>query len=149
MQERVMNLMKKGAISCGEETSIKEVAQILAVNSTRYCVVTNKEHEVLGIISARSILKAFGKDLDHTSAKEILLPHTYTISPNTPLSEAIRLMNRRKRETRARSRNTSRPMEGRERSTSRCNARMFCTRWRSCNETEWISCACPTPTTRR
>jgi predicted transcriptional regulator len=96
MQERVMNLMKKGVISCGEETSIKEVAQILAVNSTRYCVVTNKEHEVLGIISARSILKAFGKDLDDTSAKEILLPHTYTISPNMPLSEAIRLMDRRK-----------------------------------------------------
>ncbi|MFZ0931847.1 MAG: CBS domain-containing protein [Syntrophobacteraceae bacterium] len=91
-----MNLMKKGAISCGEETSIKEVAQILAVNSTRYCVVTNKEHEVLGIISARSILKAFGKDLDDTLAKEILLPHTYTISPNMPLSEAIRLMDRRK-----------------------------------------------------
>jgi len=96
MQDRVMNLMRKGAVSCGEETSIKKVAQILAVNSTRYCVVTNKEHEVLGIISARSILKAFGKDLDHTPAKEILLPHTYTISPNTPLSEAIRLMNRRK-----------------------------------------------------
>ncbi len=96
MQKKVMNLMKKGAISCGEETSIKEVAQILAVNSTRYCVVTNKEHEVLGIISARSILKAFGKDLDETLAKEILLPHTYTISPNMPLSEAIRLMDRRK-----------------------------------------------------
>ncbi len=96
MQKRVMNLMKKGAISCGEETSIREVAQILAVNSTRYCVVTNKEHEVIGIISARSILKAFGKDLDETLAKEILLPHTYTISPNMPLSEAIRLMDRRK-----------------------------------------------------
>ena len=96
MQQRVMNLMKKGAISCGEETSIKEVAQILAVNSTRYCVVTNREHEVLGIISARSILKAFGRDLDDTSAKEILLPHTYTISPNMPLSEAIQLMDGRK-----------------------------------------------------
>lgn len=91
-----MNFMRKGAISCGEETSIKDVAQILAVNSTRYCVVTNKEHEVLGIISARSILKAFGKDLDHTLVKEILLLHTYTISPNTPLSEAVRLMDRRK-----------------------------------------------------
>lgn len=96
MQKRVMNLMKRGAISCGEETSIREVAQILAVNSTRYCVVTNKDHEVLGIISARSILKAFGKDLDDTLAKDILLPHTYTISPNMPLSEAIRLMDRRK-----------------------------------------------------
>jgi len=96
MQRKVISLMRKGAISCGEETSIREVAQILAVNSSRYCVVTNKAHEVLGIISARSILKAFGKDLDHTAAKEILLPHTYTIGPNTPLSEAVQLMNRRK-----------------------------------------------------
>jgi signal-transduction protein with cAMP-binding, CBS, and nucleotidyltransferase domain len=96
MQGKVMNLMRKGAISCGEETSIREVAQILAVNSTRYCVVINKEREVLGVISARSILKAFGKDLDHTAAKDILLPHTYTISPNSPLSEAIQLMGRRK-----------------------------------------------------
>lgn len=99
MQEKaakVMNFMSKGAITCGEETTIREVAQILAVNSARYCVVTNKEHEVLGIISARSILKAFGKDLDQTTAKEILLPHTYTISPSSPLSEAIQLMDKRK-----------------------------------------------------
>jgi len=94
MYEKVMNLMKKGAISCGEEASIREVAQIMAVNSTRYCVVTNKDHEVLGIISARSILKAFGKDLDHTPAKEIAFRHCYTISPNTALTEAIQLMDK-------------------------------------------------------
>ena len=93
---KVMNLMTKGAITCGEETSIREVAQILAVNSARYCVVTNREHEVLGIISARSILKAFGKDLGNTAAKEILIPYTYTISPCTPLSDAIRLMDKHK-----------------------------------------------------
>jgi len=99
MQEktlRVMNLMSKGAISCGEDTNIREVAQILAVNSCRYCIVTNREHEVLGIISARSILKAFGRDLEKTTAKDILLRHTYTIGPNTPVTEAIRLMDRRK-----------------------------------------------------
>ncbi|HYA40423.1 MAG TPA: CBS domain-containing protein [Syntrophobacteraceae bacterium] len=91
-----MSLMRRGAISCGEETSIREVAQILAVNSSRYCVVTNKAHEVLGIVSARSLLKAFGQDLDNTPVKQILLRHTYTIGPNSPLSEAIQLMNRRK-----------------------------------------------------
>jgi len=96
MPGKVMSLMRRGAISCGEETSIREVAQILAVNSSRYCVVTNKAHEVLGIVSARSLLKAFGQDLDNTPVKQILLRHTYTIGPNSPLSEAIQLMNRRK-----------------------------------------------------
>jgi signal-transduction protein with cAMP-binding, CBS, and nucleotidyltransferase domain len=96
MNGTVLHLMSKGAITCGEETSIRQVAQVMAVNSTRYCVVINKAQEVLGIISARSILKAFGMDLDRTLAREILLPHTYTISPSTPLKEAIRLMDRRK-----------------------------------------------------
>jgi predicted transcriptional regulator len=96
MEERVMKLMRKGAITCGEEASVREVAQILAVNSTRYCVVINQKHEVLGIVSARSILDAFGRDLDRTRAKDILVPHTYTITPNTLLAEAVRLMDGKK-----------------------------------------------------
>lgn len=91
-----MRLMRKGAITCNDEASIREVAQIMVVNSTHYCVVINRNHEVLGIISARSILKAFGMDLDQTKAKDILLPYTFTITPNTPLKEAIGLMDRRK-----------------------------------------------------
>jgi predicted transcriptional regulator len=96
MEERVMRLMRKGTMTCGEDTSIKEVAQIMLVNSTHYCVVINHSHEVLGIISSRSILKAFGKDLGLTKAKDILIPYTFTITPSTPLKEAIRLMDKKK-----------------------------------------------------
>ncbi len=88
--------MRTGAITCGADASIREVAQILAVNSSHYCVVTNQSHEVLGIISARSILKAFHMDLDKTTAQDILLPHTFTITPNSTVKEAIRLMDGRK-----------------------------------------------------
>lgn len=96
MEDRVARLMRKGAITCGEEASIRQIAQIMAVNSARYCVVINHNHEVLGIISARSILKAFGRDLDKTMAGDILLPHTLTITANTPLKEAIHLMDKQK-----------------------------------------------------
>jgi CBS domain-containing protein len=96
MEERVMRLMRKGAITCGEETSVRDVAQIMVINSTHYCVVINQSHEVLGIISARSILKAFERDLDQTRAKDILVPYTFTITPTTPLKEAIDLMDKRK-----------------------------------------------------
>ena len=96
MEEIVRRLMRTGSITCSASDSVRKVAQILAVNSTHYCVVTNQSHEVLGIISARSILRAFGKDLDKTTAQDILLPHTFTITPNSTLREAIRLMDRRK-----------------------------------------------------
>jgi len=95
-EENVRRLMRTGAITCGASASIREVAQILAVNSSHYCVVTNQSHEVLGIISARSILKAFDRDLDKTTALDILLPHTFTVTPNSTLKEAIRLMDGRK-----------------------------------------------------
>jgi len=96
MEETVMHFMRRGAITCTEETSIREVAQIMVVNRIRYCVVVNSAHEVVGIISARSILKAFGKDLDKTRAKDILQPYTITIHPSSPLSEAIEIMCKKK-----------------------------------------------------
>ena len=96
MEETVLRLMKRGAITCSEEASVREVAQIMVVNRIRYCVVVNQKHEVLGIISARSILRAFGRDLDTTKAKDILLPYTITITPSSPLSAATELMTKKR-----------------------------------------------------
>ena len=87
-----MQRMRRGALTCSEDTTIREVAQIMVVNRARYCVVVNDLHEVSGIISARSILKAFGTDLDKTRARDILLPYTVTITPGSPLAEAIEVM---------------------------------------------------------
>jgi len=88
--------MRRGAITCGEDTSVREVSQIMVVNRVRYCVVVNDQHEVVGIISARSILKAFGKDLGQTKARDILLPYTITITPNSTMREAIGLMTKKR-----------------------------------------------------
>ena len=96
MEENVRRLMRSGAITCEASASIRDVAQIMVVNSSHYCVVTNQSHEVLGIISARSILRAFDRELDRTTAQDILLPHTFTITPNSTLKEAIRMMDGRK-----------------------------------------------------
>src|SRR5271157_4883061 len=64
VEETVMRLMKRGAITCSEEATVREVAQVMVVNRIGYCVVVNQKHEVVGIISPRSILKAFGMNLD-------------------------------------------------------------------------------------
>jgi len=92
MSETVSKLMRRGAVTCTEDKTIREVAQIMVVNRLRYCIVVSGRNDVRGIISARSILKAFGRNLDRTTAQDILLPYTITVTPATPLTQAIQLM---------------------------------------------------------
>ena len=96
MKEQVVNIMKRGAITCTEDTTIREVTQIMVFNRIRYCVVLGSGNDVKGVISSRSILKAFGKDLDKITAKDILLPYTITINPYHPLKDAIELMKKKR-----------------------------------------------------
>jgi len=96
MAELVKDLMRHGAVTCSLDTSVKEIAQIMVVNRIRYVVVTDDHGAVAGIISARSILKAYGKDLDKTLARDILLPYTVTTTPETPLADAVKLMQKRR-----------------------------------------------------
>ncbi len=92
MEEKVSLYMRRGAFTCTEDTTVREVAQIMVVNRIGYCVVLDQKHEVVGIISLRSILKGFGSDLDKTKAKDILISHTITVTPDTPLADAIAIM---------------------------------------------------------
>lgn len=83
-------------MTCNEDMNVRSVAQIMVVNRLRYCVVINKQCEVKGIISADSILRAYDKDIDTVSAKDILDPYSFTTTPDTLLSEAIALMTKKK-----------------------------------------------------
>src|SRR5208283_1707116 len=94
--ERVAQYMRRGAITCGEETSLRFVAQIMVVNRIRYCAVVNETHEVRGLISADNIINAFGRDFDQMTAKSILSRDTIvTVTLNTPIGEAVTLMAKR------------------------------------------------------
>ncbi|HXX56365.1 MAG TPA: CBS domain-containing protein [Thermodesulfovibrionales bacterium] len=97
MEEHVRQLMRRGAITCNEETSLRDIAQIMVVNQVRYCAVINSNHEVRGLVSADSIIDAFGRDLDLTRAKDILHSHSIvTATAGTPLREAITAMSKNK-----------------------------------------------------
>jgi predicted transcriptional regulator len=92
-EERVAQCIRRGAITCSEETSLIFVAQIMVVNRIRYCVVTNKNHEVLGLISADRMIDAFGDDFSRKKAKDIVPADTMvTVTSSVPLREAIGLM---------------------------------------------------------
>jgi predicted transcriptional regulator len=88
--------MRRGAITCSEETSLRFVAQIMVVNRIRYCAVIKENHEVVGLISADNMINAYGNDFDKTKAKEILCRDTMeTVTLATSLEEAVSLMARK------------------------------------------------------
>jgi len=92
-KERVAQIMRRGAITCSEETSLQFVAQIMVVNRIRYCAVVKRPHEVQGLISADNMINAFGKVFDQMTAKEILdRDAMLTVTLDTPISEAVALM---------------------------------------------------------
>jgi crotonyl-CoA carboxylase/reductase len=93
---RVRDLMHRGVITCGLETSIRDVAKMMDMNRIRCVVVTDDQGAVSGIVSLISILKAWGKDLDKITAEDILQPYTVTVSPDSSLEEAVRLLQRKR-----------------------------------------------------
>jgi len=98
-EKYVRQFMRRGAITCNEETSLRDIAQIMVVNQVRYCVVINKAHEVMGMISADSIIDAYGSNLDERKARDILTRgDIITKTVNSPLREAIDIMSKNRTE---------------------------------------------------
>jgi crotonyl-CoA carboxylase/reductase len=93
---RVRDLMHRGVITCSLETSIRDVAKMMDVNRIRSVVVTDDQGSVSGIVSLISILKAWGKDLDKITAEDILQPYTVTVSPDSALEEAVKLLQKKR-----------------------------------------------------
>ena len=92
-EERVAQCIRRGAVTCSEGTSLIFVAQIMVVNRIRYCVVINKNHEILGLISADMMINAFDQKFDQRTAADIVSrDDMLTVTSSTPLREAIDLM---------------------------------------------------------
>ena len=92
----VRDLMHRGVITCDLQTSVRQVAKIMETNDVRSVVVTGDRGEVWGIVSIISILKAWGKDLDKLTAEDILQPYTTTVSGESPIEEAVKLMQKKR-----------------------------------------------------
>lgn len=92
----VRDYMHRGVITCHLQTPVKEIAKIMDANNVRSVVVTDDRGEVWGIVSLISILKAWGQDLETLTAEDILQPHTITISPESPIEEAVKLLQKKR-----------------------------------------------------
>ena len=91
--EPVARFIRRGAITCSEETTLHHVAQIMVVNRIRYCVVLNNKREVKGLISSDMMIHAFGKDFGTAKAGDILTTDSIPIvTLSTPVADAVALM---------------------------------------------------------
>ena len=92
----VRDLMHRGVVTCNLQTSVREIAKIMDANWIRCVVVTDDQGEVWGVVSLISILKAWGKDLDKLTAEDILQPYTVTVSPDTPIENALNVLRKKR-----------------------------------------------------
>lgn len=88
---RVGDVMRHGVISCGPETSLRDVARIMASYHI-HAVVVAFGSDVWGIVSAVDVLKLAGSDGERLTAGEIAATEFVTTTPDTPLAQAAQLM---------------------------------------------------------
>jgi len=89
MEETVMHLMKRGAITCRDDCTVREVAQIMVVNRIGYCVVVNDKHEVVGIISPGASSGPSAWTSTPRRPGRYFSPTRSPSLPRSPLSEAM------------------------------------------------------------
>jgi crotonyl-CoA carboxylase/reductase len=92
----VRDLMHRGVVTCDLQTPVKQIAKMMETNDVRSVVVTADRGEVWGIVSIISILKAWDKDLDTLTAEDILQPYTITVPGESPIEDAVKLMQKKR-----------------------------------------------------
>lgn len=88
----VGDLMHKGVIACGPETTMVEVVRIVNDTSVHAIIVMEHEDHPLGLVSHLDIVSLYGEDLAQRSAKDVMRRNVITIEPSQPARAGADLM---------------------------------------------------------
>jgi MFS transporter, MHS family, proline/betaine transporter len=93
----VADAMHPGILGCEPDTSLREVAQIMATHHVHCVAVIGISHEepecgVWGVISDLELVRAGIRDADATTARTLADQPLVTVEPTVPLREAGELM---------------------------------------------------------
>lgn len=94
---KVSQCMTTDLFTVEEDECIDLVASIMDWERLRHIPVENKNHELVGLVSYRILLRALAKrrpeETEHPiSVAEIMIRDPVTVSPDTPTLDAIRIM---------------------------------------------------------
>jgi CBS domain-containing protein len=89
---RVGEVMTKDVVSLYPGQSFSEAVGLMANRPFRHIVVIHPNGRLAGIISDRDLLRAMGAATDWKEKKvrDVMTPDVFTVSPETPLSVAVR-----------------------------------------------------------
>ena len=99
LQLTVAEVMDTQLYTVHEEDPIELVAELMDHNKIRYTLVEDENGVLVGLLSAKILLKKFAKNAiteykEKTAVTEIMVKDPITITPKTTLLEAIELMNK-------------------------------------------------------
>jgi CBS domain-containing protein len=89
----VLDAMRVGVISCSPDSTLREVAQVMATYRVHSVVIAEPQGDrPWGIVSDVDLAAASGKDVEKVRARDIWRGELVTISPEDQLWRAARLM---------------------------------------------------------
>lgn len=91
MPKLVRDLMKIGVPTCETDTRLDEVAKIMARDHADAVIVMD-EYGASGVVSQTDLIKAFPRNWELLTAKEVMTERIVSISPDTAAIAAAHLM---------------------------------------------------------
>ncbi|MEE9373933.1 MAG: CBS domain-containing protein [Saprospiraceae bacterium] len=93
----VVEVMDTTLFTVHKDDPIELVAELMDYNRIRYTLVEDKDGSLIGLLSAKLLLKQFAKNaikgyVEMTSVATIMVENPISISPKTTLLEAIEIM---------------------------------------------------------
>lgn len=92
MDRIIRDVMHRGVVTCRVGATASEVARIMLDNDVSALVVIDERLNTCGIISKTDLISSYGEDLSLITAEDIMGPKILTVSPDTLVHEAVRLM---------------------------------------------------------
>lgn len=93
---RILDMKGHLVFSIGEDASLKSVIDALASHGIGSLVVTNAQHDAVGIISERDVIRSLSRDVNamKKTAADIMTRHVLTCSPEDTAAEVTERMSR-------------------------------------------------------
>jgi predicted transcriptional regulator len=89
----VRELMTVGVVTCGQQTSIKTIAEAILEKDIEAVVVLAEDGHALGIVGQDELVKAYANgNYQHLTALDILTDGLPQIPPDIPINVAAQLM---------------------------------------------------------
>ena len=96
MQQRIMDTMRRGVVTCPVDATVEQVAQTMLDDDVSAVAVVDEQLDLCGVVTRTDLIRCYGKDLASMTAEDIMTTGLCTAGPETLVREAVDQMLARK-----------------------------------------------------